>query len=108
MEDVITSLPNGTFFKVVTSKPASVLLLGGEGLEAKTTQYSFTSFLRSVDSGYVGKEFIYLSVHNVKTTEEVARKPRIQRASDLSLTESMLERRMSSSRVFQPKGLFAH
>ncbi len=80
MESMMIGLPNGTFFKVVTSKPASVAALGGAALEAKPmTQYrefgakmqygtysgaSFSSFVPSVDGGYVGKEFVLLDVHS--------------------------------------------
>jgi len=80
MENMLIGLPNGTFFKVVTSMPASVAVLGGAALEAKPmTQYrefgakmqygtysgaSFSSFVPSVDGGYVGKEFVFLDVHS--------------------------------------------
>jgi len=71
MESVMTDLRNGTFFKVVTSKPASVLLLGGFRLEAPSPDGSFSSFLPSVDGGYVGKEFVFLNVHSTTPARSI-------------------------------------
>jgi len=57
MEETIVSLPNGSFFKVVTDKPATVVLMGGEAME-RGEAYT-TSWVPSVGGGYVGKKFIF-------------------------------------------------
>jgi len=56
MENVTVTLPNGTFFKVVASKPATVIAYQ-EGL-------SSTTFFTATDGGYVGNEFILQSHRN--------------------------------------------
>ena len=55
------SLPvsNGTWFKVVSDKPATVILAGGKDLEASVT--SISTFYTSVEGGYLGQEFIFPS-----------------------------------------------
>jgi len=69
MESVITPLPNGTFFKIVASKPISVLLVGGSRMAKPDA--SFSSFLPSIDGGYVGKEFTFLGVHSVTPARSI-------------------------------------
>ena len=62
-------LPNATFFKVVTSKPATVLLMGGAPLdnwpekppEKWPNRANIPIFLISTEGTYVGKEFIFLA-----------------------------------------------
>jgi len=62
-------LPNGTFFKVVSTRPAVVMLLGGIGLdgagpsqEGGSDQPGISTFLTSLDGSYVGREFIFMAV----------------------------------------------
>jgi len=66
MEKLFVRLPNGTFFKVHTSKPVTVELLGGnvggEDLDPAMNQGpGIGSFYPAVDGGYVGKEFIFIA-----------------------------------------------
>jgi len=60
LEKVFVSLPNGTFFEIVSSKPLSVMLLGGRLLEEGQLWTSI--FYTSLDGGYVGKEFVFMQV----------------------------------------------
>lgn len=50
LENATVHVQNGTMFKVVADKPATVLL---------TTGLTFNSFFTSADGGFVGKEFIF-------------------------------------------------
>jgi len=60
LEKASFSLPNGTFFKLVASRPVSVFLLGGKYMESGD---AFTNmFVTSTDGGYVGREFIFMAV----------------------------------------------
>jgi len=63
MEEAVVSLPNGSFFKVVTDKPATVILMGGSGMEGGKS-YT-TSWCPSVGGGYVGKEFIFKALQGI-------------------------------------------
>jgi hypothetical protein len=57
MEKRVFNLQNGTFFKVVTSKPVTVVLAGGEGIELGNDVIS--TFWTSTDGSFIGKEFIF-------------------------------------------------
>ena len=59
-EKHISKLENGTLFKAVSSKPATVILMGGEGVELGNDAMS--TFWTSTDGGFVGKEFIFQAV----------------------------------------------
>ena len=59
-EKLLVDLPNGTLFKICSTKPVSVMLMGGRLLDKGQLQTS--TFFTSVDGGYVGKEFIFLQV----------------------------------------------
>jgi len=70
MEYRITKLPNATFFKVITSRPATVLLMGGAAIDTwpsnKTHKLwprrrAISMFTTSTNGGYIGKEFIFLA-----------------------------------------------
>jgi len=67
MEEAVVSLPNGSFFKVVTDKPATVILMGGAGME-RGEAYT-TSWCPSVGGGYVGKEFIFKALQATAQAE---------------------------------------
>jgi len=56
----VSKLQNGTFFKAVSSKPATMILMGGEGVELGNDAIS--TFWTSTDGGFVGKEFIFQAV----------------------------------------------
>jgi hypothetical protein len=57
LEEKALSLPNGTFFKIVSDRPVTAILAGGDEVEAVTR--SITTFYTSVDGGYVGREFVF-------------------------------------------------
>ncbi len=60
LEKVTVALPNGTFFKVVSDNPVTVVLMGGASMEAGE---AFTNtFFTSTDGGYIGKEFIFMAL----------------------------------------------
>ena len=59
-EKLLVDLPNGTLFKICSTNPVSVMLMGGRLLDKGQLQTS--TFFTSVDGGYVGKEFIFLQV----------------------------------------------
>jgi len=61
LERTSVELPNGTFFKVTSSKPATVMLLGG-GWQAAGAQAGISTFFPTVDGGFVGKEFVFLAL----------------------------------------------
>ncbi|RLE89783.1 MAG: hypothetical protein DRJ49_01950 [Thermoprotei archaeon] len=75
MKYKVVKLPNATFFKVVTDKHATVMLMGGAALDTwpsnKTherwiNRAPISMFLMSVEGGYVGKTFIFLAtLHTV-------------------------------------------
>ncbi|RLE64386.1 MAG: hypothetical protein DRN53_00950 [Thermoprotei archaeon] len=73
MEYRIVRLPNATFFKVVTSKPTTVLLMGGapvdnwpeEPPEKWINRVTIPMFLISTEGSYVGKEFIFLATCHI-------------------------------------------
>jgi len=54
------TLTNNTFFKVVASRPVSVVIMGGVSLEMVEAMIS--TFFTSVDGGYIGKEFVFMAV----------------------------------------------
>jgi len=62
LENVQVRLSNGTFFKAVSNKPVTVMLMGGRNVEAGT--HLTTTFLTSTDGSYAGKEFILLAVQS--------------------------------------------
>ncbi|MFB0504442.1 MAG: hypothetical protein ACETWE_11460 [Candidatus Bathyarchaeia archaeon] len=56
------TLPNGTFFKLVSDKFVTVVLKGGAFINrviADTYNADVSTYYPSVDGGYVGKEFIF-------------------------------------------------
>jgi len=57
LEKKVVDLPNGTFFKVVADKPATVEFLG-----SSSGDQSGTTFFTSTTGGYVGREFILMGV----------------------------------------------
>jgi len=59
-EEATVSLPNGSFFKVVSDRPATVLLMGGWAMEQG--QAFGSTFFTSSSGGYVGKEFFFKAV----------------------------------------------
>jgi len=70
MKYKVVKLPNATFFKVVTDKHATVMLMGGAALDTwpsnKTherwpNRAAISMPLLSVEGGYVGKTFIFLA-----------------------------------------------
>ena len=76
MEYRITKLPNATCFKVITNRPATVLLMGGAALDTwpsnKTHKFwpgrrAISMFTTSTNGGYIGKEFIFLATTGLPT-----------------------------------------
>jgi len=72
LEKAVFPLPNGSFFKLVSSAPVTVVLMGGVGVEQGIfrviTGYpavveGTSTFYTDVDGRYVGKEFIFIPVH---------------------------------------------
>jgi hypothetical protein len=63
MQKHFVTLRNGTFFKVTSDKPVSVLLLnyGGEPLANATTGQVPNTFYPATDGAYVGKEFVFMA-----------------------------------------------
>jgi len=61
MENMTLTLPNATFFKVWANRPVSVTLMGGGNLER--VEAMITTFFTSTQGGYIGREFIFPSVH---------------------------------------------
>jgi len=61
MERVELSLPNGSFFKVVSNRPLSVVLTGGVEVGESS---GVSTFQTSVEGGYVGKEFVFLALES--------------------------------------------
>jgi len=66
MESMDLTVPNATFFKVWADKPVSVTLMGGGNLERIEAMIS--TFFTSVEGGYIGREFIFPSVHSKTMT----------------------------------------
>jgi len=62
MERQIVNLPNGSFFKVVSDRPLTTMLIGGYWASFASTLLGANTFHPSVDGGYVGKEFIFTTV----------------------------------------------
>lgn len=60
LEKASCSLPNGTFFKLVASRPVTVFLLGGKYMESGDAFANM--FVTSTEGGYVGREFIFMAV----------------------------------------------
>jgi hypothetical protein len=54
-------IPNGTFFKVVSSKPVNVLLLNQQYLPNATVGPVPHAFYPAVDGSYVGRRFVVLA-----------------------------------------------
>jgi len=68
MEKAVFPLPNGSFFKLVSSAPVTAVLMGGVGVErglfGQPADIEATStFYTDVDGRYAGKEFIFIPVH---------------------------------------------
>ena len=63
MEKHFVTLANGTIFKVVSDKPASVLLLNWYGPPATAVAAGPLpyTFYTSVDGSYVGREFVFMT-----------------------------------------------
>lgn len=63
LEKLFVTLANGTIFKVVSDKPASVLLLNRYGPPAGVVSAGPLphTFHASVDGSYVGKEFVFVA-----------------------------------------------
>jgi len=62
MENQYTLLPNGTFFKVVSDKIVSVLLLEYRTIPlSNVTNQSPHTYYTSVDGLYVGKKFVFMA-----------------------------------------------
>jgi len=64
----VFALPNGSFFKLVSSAPVTAVLMGGVGVErglfGQPRHVEGTStFYADVDGRYAGKEFIFIPVH---------------------------------------------
>jgi hypothetical protein len=67
MQEYFMLFPNGSMFKVVTDKYASVMLLNYPDvppLGSKRVDPNPTTFQASVDGTYVGKEFIFMASWN--------------------------------------------
>ncbi|MEM1996432.1 MAG: hypothetical protein QXS05_03070 [Candidatus Bathyarchaeia archaeon] len=71
LEMRVVPILNGTFFKVTSNKPVTLIMLGASwlvGADEKSirnsTLLSFTinTFFTSTDGSYIGKEFIFLAV----------------------------------------------
>lgn len=64
LEKKITYLGNGTFFKVSSNKPVTLIIFGGGKLEKtfNTLVGSINTFYVSSDGGYVGKEFVFMAI----------------------------------------------
>ena len=62
MENRIIYLANGSFFKVLSDRPVTVILAGGKDLEAGNAIVS--TFITCTDGGYVGREFIFMAVQS--------------------------------------------
>jgi len=60
LERLTVTLLNGTFFKVLTSQPATVVLMAGRAMERGEAGASM--FFTAVDGRYVGKEFVFIAV----------------------------------------------
>ena len=60
LEKSSISLPNGTFFKVVSDKPATVVLMGGVAME-RGEAYT-TTFWTGTSGGYVDREFVFIAL----------------------------------------------
>jgi len=69
LETASVELPNGTFFRLVSTQPLGVVLIGGVDFERA---YGSTStFIPAVDGGYVGKEFVFMSVQGTQPWQGV-------------------------------------
>jgi len=64
LDNVLVYLPNGTFFKVVSDKVVTVMLMGG--IRVEKAEATGSSFMTSTEGGFVGREFIFLSLRGVK------------------------------------------
>lgn len=85
LEKTVVNVSNGGFFKVVTSKPATVMLLGGQNMELG--QGLTTTFYTSKSGGYVGKEFIFVAVQGKELPQNFPGMPyRIYALEDSDVT----------------------
>jgi len=64
LDNVLVYLPNGTFFKVVSDRVATVMLMGGVWMERGDATGS--TFMTSTEGGFVGREFVFLSLRDIK------------------------------------------
>lgn len=60
MEEVTVPLPNDTFFKAVSDKPVTLILMAGRNMESGHDWAQ--TFFTSVEGGYVGREFIFMAI----------------------------------------------
>jgi len=60
LEQARVRLPNGTFFKAVSDRPVTLILMAGVSMEQGDDWAS--TFFTSVDGGYVGREFVFMAV----------------------------------------------
>ncbi len=94
MQEAVVSLPNGSLFKVVTNKPAMVILMGGGSME-RGEAYT-TSWCPSVGGGYVGKEFIFKALQGgTQPSTGLPYRVFALEAADVTVTD------VNGSRVFE-------
>jgi len=79
LERVDMELPNGTFFKVVSSKPVTVILMEHGGFT--------TTFFTSTSGGYVGDEFVFMALQG-STLPETGPPFRVYALQDVEVTIS--------------------
>jgi len=65
MEEVTVPLPNDTFFKAVSDKPVTLILMAGRNMESGHDWAQ--TFFTSVEGGYVGREFIFKAIQAATT-----------------------------------------
>ncbi len=68
LERQVVQLPNGSFFKVVSDRAVTTMLIGGSWakMERQATPGA-TTFHLSVEGGYLGKDFIFTTVEVVSS-----------------------------------------
>jgi len=60
LEKMTIRLPNGTFFKAVSDKPVTLILMAGKNMEVGDNWAQ--TFFTSVEGGYVGREFVFMAL----------------------------------------------
>jgi len=75
LEKKTVAIPGGMLFKLVSDKPATAILAGGEGVEDGSA--SIATFYTSVEGIYLGREFVFMAfsekasdVHTVYALED--------------------------------------